>query len=412
VTSLGGRLGGRGRRGAPIGRRRWLGKSFLLGHRPDGLDGTRRLIAVTPIGEQGGAEAVLVRLLAAAVAAGWEVQCCCPRGEVAQQLRDAGVRVRRIPPALAGTGTLRFVVLGLRLLGVAAVVAASGRADVVLSNGLTTLLPLRLLRTVGLLTPPTVVAWLAHDVVVHRNRQQYLRAGAPALDVAAVVSNAVAGPLRAQGIKCVLLRNGAPWPLEPAAPADWPPWVIGCNAALTEWKGQRVLLDAVAGMRERRVVVELLGRTFGGDRAYRAALEARAGESDLAGRVHFLGWSSEPLMVMRRWHVAVSASTSPEASALGVLEAMALGVPQVCTAHGGPSEILGEAGLLVAPGDPMTMAAALDALLADPVLWARCHTAGRRVVAAGMTVDAQDRGFVALLEAWRDGNLEPAGQAS
>lgn len=351
---------------------------------------------------------VLVRLLAAAVAAGWEAHCCCPRGEVAQQLRAAGVRVRHSPPAQPGTGSLRLIVLGLRLLGVAAVVATTGRADVVLSNGLSTLLPLRLLRTLGLLAPPTVVSWLAHDVVVHPDRQLYLRAGAPALDIAAVVSGAVAAPLQAQGVRCVLLRNGAPWPLEPAAPADGPPWLIGCNAALTEWKGQRVLLDAVAGMRERRVVVELLGRTFHGDRTYRAALEARAGEPDLAGRVRFLGWSRDPLQVMRRWHLAVSASTSPEASSLAVLEAMALGVPQVCTAHGGPSETLGEAGLLVAPGDPAAMAAALDALLADSALWERCRAAGPLAIAGGMTDDAQDRDFVALLEAWRDGKLEPA----
>lgn len=49
-----------------------------------------------------------------------------------------------------------------------------------------------------------------------------------------------------------------------------------------------------------------------------------------------------------------------------VLEAMALGRPVVATDLPGPAEQLGDAGVLVAPEDPTAIAAAVDALLADP----------------------------------------------
>ena len=78
-----------------------------------------------------------------------------------------------------------------------------------------------------------------------------------------------------------------------------------------------------------------------------------------------------PLEVMRRWQVGVSASVNPEASGLGVLEGMSLGVPQVATDHGGPREVLGQAGLLVPPRDAAQLAHAIARLLDDEAIaWA------------------------------------------
>ena len=56
-----------------------------------------------------------------------------------------------------------------------------------------------------------------------------------------------------------------------------------------------------------------------------------------------------------------------EALPIGVLEALACGVPQVATDVGGTGEaVSAETGVLVPPGDPSALADALVALLGDP----------------------------------------------
>ena len=66
---------------------------------------------------------------------------------------------------------------------------------------------------------------------------------------------------------------------------------------------------------------------------------------------------------------------------------MSVGVPVVGTDHGGTSEVLGDAGLLVPPRDPVAMAAAIERLLAEPDLRRRCADAGPRTVAAALTLE-------------------------
>jgi len=63
----------------------------------------------------------------------------------------------------------------------------------------------------------------------------------------------------------------------------------------------------------------------------------------------------------------------------GVLEALACGVPVVASRVGGiPEQVTGETGVLVEPGDPEALAAALDRLLADPERRERMGAAAAR----------------------------------
>jgi glycosyltransferase involved in cell wall biosynthesis len=144
------------------------------------------------------------------------------------------------------------------------------------------------------------------------------------------------------------------------------------------------------------VSVELVGGTFPKDAPYRDALVRRSREPDLAGRVRLLGQVDDPVDRMRRWTVAVVPSVEPEAGPLVLLEAMSIGVPVVATDHGGPAEVLGEAGLLVPPRDPEAMAEAIAALLDDGALRRRCARAGPRQVERGLSLDTQ---MDALLDA-------------
>jgi glycosyltransferase involved in cell wall biosynthesis len=175
--------------------------------------------------------------------------------------------------------------------------------------------------------------------------------------------------------------------------------VVGCTALLTSWKGQDVLLEAVA--RLPGVELELVGGSFPKDAEYVERLRARAAEPDLAGRVRLLGHVDDVLARVRTWRVGVSASVDPEAGPLSILEYMSAGVPTVATAHGGSLELVGDAGLLVPPGDAAALADAIARLVEDADLWRRCAAAGPEAIETRGLTEARFRDDVlaALREA-------------
>jgi glycosyltransferase involved in cell wall biosynthesis len=81
-------------------------------------------------------------------------------------------------------------------------------------------------------------------------------------------------------------------------------------------------------------------------------------------------------------------SSAWEAFPIGLLEAQACGVPQVATDVGGTREaVVPETGLLVPPGEPVALAAAIISLLRDPDRRAAMSAASRRRHAERFTVE-------------------------
>jgi glycosyltransferase involved in cell wall biosynthesis len=354
------------------------------------------LLAVNPTGLVGGAEIVLLRLLTAATADGMDVTCLSPTGPLERRLADAGIRHQLLPDLKLGTGPRAVAAgrLATRTAQAAVLIRqAASRADVVLVNGFFALPALRLART------PTPTVWLVHDVVHPRSWARILDVVKGTVGMAVAVSDAAAAPIRAAGIPVVVIRNGTPWPVAPRTPIPptsrrpSPP-VIGCAGLLTPWKGQDVLLEAVARLPDRSVRVELAGGQFPKDGPYVAQLHRRAERADLAGRVEFLGSLADPLDRLRAWDVLVSPSVDPEAASLLLIEAMSVGLPVVATDHGGTPEVLGGAGLLVPPGDPDALAGAIAALLDDPTRWEACHHAGPALVEGSLQLSDQHRAML------------------
>jgi glycosyltransferase involved in cell wall biosynthesis len=152
---------------------------------------------------------------------------------------------------------------------------------------------------------------------------------------------------------------------ELAIPAD--AYLVGCFSRLHPWKGQAVLLDAVARMPSVHALV-VGGALFSGEAPYEAELRARAASPGLAGRVHVLGAREDVPRLLAACDVVVHPSVLAEPFGRVLVEAMLAGRAVVATRAGGVPEVVtdGETGVLVPAGDARTLGEALDALRRDP----------------------------------------------
>ena len=99
------------------------------------------------------------------------------------------------------------------------------------------------------------------------------------------------------------------------------------------------------------------------------ALREEAATRGIGGRLHLLGLRADVGSLLAAADVFVLPSRS-EGLPLALLEAMFAGRPIVATRVGEVPTVLadGAAGLLVDPGSPDQLAAAIDRLLGDPAL--------------------------------------------
>lgn len=229
-----------------------------------------------------------------------------------------------------------------------------------------------------------------------------------AMDLVVCVSEAQAAKVRAAGVpaaKIAVIRNAA-------RPAAFPPagdagrsalaahaasggdWLVVTAARLSPDKGIHVLVDAA-----RRVVDRLPGARFVvfGDGSERDRLErqiAECGLDDAFTLAGFCGnldqlWPNADLMVLPSF---------TEGLPNVVLEASAAGVPVVATAVGGTPEAVedGRTGLLVPPGDPVALSAAVVDLLGDPLRRRKFGLAGRAFVRERFSFSLQARQYLEL----------------
>jgi glycosyltransferase involved in cell wall biosynthesis len=354
----------------------------------------RRLLVVNPTSLLGGAELVLQRLLDAVPDDQWQVTAAIPEGPLAERVRNRDLTVIPIPDLKLPSGS-RFLAapraLGRAVRAARRIRRAETGSDAVVANGLLALPAVRIAR------PKAPVVLLVHDVLDRFAFRVVLRLCARVVDVAVVPSEAAARSLREQGLPTRVVPNGTPWPVPPAPPEPPTPPVVGELAALTPLKAQDVVLDAVTRLKRRDVIVEFAGEALPKDGSYVEHLRALAQSSGLEGRIRFLGRVEDPLARLRCWSIAVLPSIGQESFGLAVLEAMSVGVPVVATNHGGPPEILGDAGLLVAPGDAEGLAVAIGRLLDDADLRNRCRAAGPRLVANAYTLERQQKVLLSVL---------------
>jgi glycosyltransferase involved in cell wall biosynthesis len=167
-------------------------------------------------------------------------------------------------------------------------------------------------------------------------------------------------------------------------PADLP--LLAIIGRLSPVKGHAVLLRAAARLAEGGCAFRLL--VVGDEMEVPvASLRALARSLRIEDRILFTGFVDDALQHAAAADVGIIASLGSEALSRSALEFMALAVPTVATRVGILPEIVACEELLVEPGEPEPLAAAIARLLGDPHRARRLGTEGRARVHAEYTFE-------------------------
>lgn len=197
-------------------------------------------------------------------------------------------------------------------------------------------------------------------------------------ELVAVPSQRLAGFLRAVSprIRTASLPHPVPMPAAQDAPR---PNLILFLGRLEPHKGIFDLLEAVARLRAAVPDVRLVCAGEGS----RLAVARYAEHLGIADAVKFTGWVGPSGKRALLDSAAVYALPSyAEGMPMGLLEAMAAGMPVIASPVGGMPEVVvdGVTGFLAAPGDIATLERLLRKLLLDRALGARVGAAARETV--------------------------------
>lgn len=177
---------------------------------------------------------------------------------------------------------------------------------------------------------------------------------------------------------------------ELGAPAGAP--VVAHVGRFHPWKGQDVLIRALAGVPEVRAWI--VGAPLFGEQRYEDDLKRLAASLGVADRVVFTGFRNDVPTLLCAADVIVHSSVYPEPFGRVVVEGMLAGRPVIAARAGGIPEIAadGDTALLVPPGDAAALTGALATLLRSPDLRARLASRGRAHARAKFSRDAMVRG--------------------
>jgi len=195
------------------------------------------------------------------------------------------------------------------------------------------------------------------------------------------VSRAMADEAVRQGFdpqRIAIVYNGVKGPQQlPPRPKPEKSWIIGTAALFRPRKGVEVLLEALALLRNegREVHLRAVG-TFESSN-YERQIAALIRELFLREHVSWVGFQRDIAAELQRLDLFVLPSLYGEGLPMVVLEAMAWGAPVIATDIPGIEEVIrhGETGLLVPPGNPRELAAAIAAVMDGGYDWSKIRTA-------------------------------------
>ncbi len=182
--------------------------------------------------------------------------------------------------------------------------------------------------------------------------------------------------------------------------------VLGTIARLVPMKGHEVLLDAMPKIKAKHPESRLL---IVGDGELRPALEKQAKHLGVDDVTVFAGTRYDLQNILAAVNVVVMSSVGKEGLPVILVQACLAACPTVMTDVAGIREIIhnGETGLLTPPGDPDSLANAVDYILSDPQKATRMARAAREFVArefdVNYTAGQMDEEYIQLLTGRRAG---------
>lgn len=138
-------------------------------------------------------------------------------------------------------------------------------------------------------------------------------------------------------------------------------FVVGHFSRLSPWKGQHVLLEALARCPED-ITALFVGDALFGEQQYVEQLHQQVNALGLQKRVRFLGFRSDVVTLMKLCDLIAHTSTAPEPFGRVIVEAMLCGKPVVAAKSGGAVELITPEidGWLTTPGNPQQLAAVIN----------------------------------------------------
>lgn len=140
--------------------------------------------------------------------------------------------------------------------------------------------------------------------------------------------------------------------------------IIMLPGRLTRWKGQLVLIDAIAALGRTDIRCLLVGSDQGRE-DYRRELEKKIMSHNLEEVVRIVDHCDDMPAAYKLTDLVISASTDPEAFGRVVCEGQAMGRPVIASDHGGSRETIlpGVTGWLTPTGDSVALASAIETAL-------------------------------------------------
>jgi glycosyltransferase involved in cell wall biosynthesis len=143
--------------------------------------------------------------------------------------------------------------------------------------------------------------------------------------------------------------------------------IVMAPARLTRWKGQLVLIEAIAMIEKRRpgALKVIVAGDAQGRAGYVEEIKAAIEKAQLRDVVAVVGHLRHMNLAFAASNIAVFPVTEPEAFGRGAVEAQAMGVPVIASNLGGFTEtvIEGETGFLAPPGAAQALAGAIERML-------------------------------------------------
>ena len=134
-------------------------------------------------------------------------------------------------------------------------------------------------------------------------------------------------------------------------------FVIGHFSRIAPWKGQHILISALAKC-PPHIIALLVGDALFGEHKYLQKLHRQVVELGLENRVRFLGFRHNIPQLMTACNLIAHTSIAPEPFGRVIVEAMLCGKTVIASKAGGATELVenGKNGLLVTPGNAEELA--------------------------------------------------------